>query len=332
MLPAIAEGLQPGTTDRRAIEVDDPDTGARASIPVLLARGAQEGPVLCLLSAQHGTELNGSAAIHLLFRHLDLVDLYGIVMAVPVANPLAARIKRQAFPTDHGWTENCPDNMNRVWPGDAEGTVTQRMAAALWDRCLEPSHAVIDFHGHSPQYGPLTLARATSDASLVVAKAFGVAHIQATREARGGCLYDVAAREGKASILVELPPLRLVDPKSVRLALNGIRNVMANLRMISRPERPREVAIDWPEAETRSWQAPTDGLVIAHVDPGSIVQEGKLVAELISLRDFTVAEEVVAPFRGVLTVIGCPMKTIDSYDVDIAGRGEPYARMVRCDL
>ncbi len=332
MLPAIAEKLEPGTMARQAIEVDDPDTGARVSIPILLARGAQDGPVLCLLGAQHGVELNGPAAIHLLSAHLDLADLYGVLVAVPVANPLAARIKRQAFPTDHGWTENCPYNMNRVWPGDAEGTVTQRMAAALWEQCVEPSHAAIDFHGHSPQYGPLTCVRATSDASLVVAKAFGVPHIQLTRETSGGYLYDVAAREGKASILVELPPLRLVDPRSVRLALRGIRNVMANLRMISRPERPTEVALAWPEAESHGWHAPEDGMVIAHVDPGSIVQEGKLVAELVSLRGFTVVDEVVAPFRGVVTVIGCPMKSIDSYDVDIASRGELYARMVRCDL
>jgi predicted deacylase len=332
MLPAIAEKLAPGTVDRTTLEVEDPDTGALASTQVLLARGAGEGPVLCLLSAQHGTEINGSAAIHLLFRHLDLADLAGVIIAAPIANPLAARIKRQAFPTDHGWTENCPHNMNRLWPGEADGTVTQRMAAALWEHCVQPAHAVIDFHGHAPQYGPLTLVRATSDAGLAVAKAFGVAHLQMTRETRGGYLYDVAAREGKAAILVELPPLRIVDPKSVRTALAGIRNVMANLRMTAREERPIEVALAWPEAESHTWHAPTDGIVLAHVDPGSIVQEGKLVAELISLNDCTVAEEVVAPFRGVVALIGCPMKYIDSYDTDIANRGEPYARMVRCDL
>jgi predicted deacylase len=332
MLPPIAKQLAPGTTARTALSVEDPETGAPTSIPVLLARGSQDGPALLLVGAQHGTEVSGPAAIHLLFRHLDLADLRGLVVAAPVANPPAARIKRQAYPTDHGWTENCPENMNRAWPGDAAGTLVQRMAAALWEQCVEPCHAVIDFHSHSPQYGPLTLVRATSDASLAIAQAFGVAHIQMVRDTRGGHLYDVAARDGKAAIVVELPPLRLVDPKSVRLALAGIRNVMANLRMTGREQRPTEVALAWPESESRMWYAPTDGIVLAYVDPGALVQEGKLVAELVSVHDFSVVEEVVAPFRGVVSMLGCPMKYIDSYDVDIASRGALYARMVRCDL
>ena len=54
--------------------------------------------------------------------------------------------------------------------------------------------------------------------------------------------------------------------------------------------------------------------------------------ELISIHGFEVAAEAVAPFRGVVTTIGCPSPTADSFDHDIASRGEPYATMARCDL
>jgi len=332
MLPPIACDVEAGTTGAKAITVEDPDSAQPVAIPVLVGRGVGDGPTLCLVSGQHGTAINGGAAIHLLFRHLDLRAMKGSVIAVPLANPSATRIHRECFPVCTTAPPAGLHDMAQVWPGDSEGSLPQRAAAALWESCIEFCHALIDFHSQPIQCGPKTTVRATSDASVAAAKAFGIAHIQLSRQKEAPRLHDVAAREGKAAIAVHLPPPRAVYPPSVRLAINGTRNVMAHLRMIPRDVRQAETALIIPEAESQVWTAPTDGVVLAHVDPGSIVQEGKLIAELISIRDFEVAAEAVAPFRGVVTAIGCPSPTADSFDYDIAAHGEPYATMARCDL
>ncbi|HJN18782.1 MAG TPA: succinylglutamate desuccinylase/aspartoacylase family protein, partial [Armatimonadota bacterium] len=321
-----------GKTDRKVVTIEDPESGQPISIPVVVARGVDDGPTLCLLAAQHGTEINGSAAIHLLLQHLDASTLAGSVIAIPVANPPATRTRQQAFPTDAGWGHDCPHNMNHAWPGDAEGTLTERMTAVLWDQCIEASHAVIDFHAHAIQYGAKTTTRATSDASLAVAKALGVAHILTPRETSDPALYDVAAKQGKAALEVQLPPRGTIWPASVRVALSGLRNAMAHLLMIDREERPTETAVVVPESETKDWKTPTDGMVIGHVDPGSIVQEGALIAEVVSLHTAEAASEAVAPYRGVATMIGRPARELNAPDTDVVTQGEVYARIVRCDL
>ena len=332
MFPPLAAELEPRTVGHARLAVEDPESGQQVGIPVVTARGAEDGPVLCLLGAQRGLDVNGTAAIHLLVPRLDLGDLQGVVIGIPIANPPAARTKRRAFPSEDGWPDACLHDMNNVWPGDSEGALVERMAAALWEQCLESCHAVIDLHSAAPQRGPMTVVRATSDASVAAAKAFGVAHLQATREIDRRALYDVAARQGKAAIEVRLPPPGAIEPESVRLALTGIRSVLSDLHMSSRGARPTETALILPESETRLWHAPTDGVVLSQVDPGSIVQEGALIAELLSVHTAEVAAEVIAPFRGVVTLIGCAALCAAGGPTDLVSQGQLYAQMARCDL
>ncbi len=332
MLPPIAADVEPGALSRKAISVEDPDSGQAVAVPAIVGRGTEDGPALCLVSGQIGTAINGAAAIHLFFRHLGLDEVKGSVIGIPLANPSATRVRQEYFPGRTGATTSPSHDLSQVWPGDPDGNLAERTAAAIWESCIEFCHAAIDFHAQAVQYGPKTTVRATSDASIATAKAFGIAHIQLTRQKEAPRLHDVAARQGKAALEAYLPPGRLVHPPSVRLAINGIRNAMAHLRMLSRGARSAETALIIPEAETHVWTAPTDGIVLAHVDPGSIIQEGKLVAELISLRDFGVAGEAIAPFRGVVTMIGCPSQAAGSLDHDVASRGEPFAAMARCDV
>jgi len=331
MLPPLAAALGPGTTVRTQVCVEDPESGQQVRIPFIVARGAEDGPTLCLLAAQRGLDMNGTAALHLALPRLDLTRLSGTIIGAPVANPPAARIKRHAFPSDDGWPRACLHDMNATWPGDAEGTLTERMAAAIWEQCIESAHAVVDLHSSPSSRGAMTLVRATSDASMACAKAFGIPHVQVTREIDRRALYDVAARQGKAAIEVRLPPPGAIAPDSVRLALTGTRNVLVELHMTDRGARAGETAFVLPESELRAWHAPTDGVVLSHVDPGSIVQEGALIAELLSLHTAEVAAEAIAPFRGVVTLLGCAADPAGRA-TDLVAQGELYAQVARCDL
>ena len=38
-------------------------------------------------------------------------------------------------------------NLNRVWPGEPDGSLTERIANAITTNCVEGSDAVIDVHG-----------------------------------------------------------------------------------------------------------------------------------------------------------------------------------------
>ena len=106
-------------------------------------------PVVYAQAAQHGREINGSSVLRRL--HDELVDrdepLSGTLVAVPVADPLTfdhvSYTTPEAFDATNG-------NMNRCWPGDPDGTLHERMAAALWDYAGEADY-IVDLHTGSPE-------------------------------------------------------------------------------------------------------------------------------------------------------------------------------------
>ncbi|MGB5499936.1 MAG: succinylglutamate desuccinylase/aspartoacylase family protein, partial [Maribacter sp.] len=59
------------------------------SIPILVAKGNEAGPVLGLTAAIHGNELNGIAIIQNTFQKLDASKLKGIIIGVPGINPIS---------------------------------------------------------------------------------------------------------------------------------------------------------------------------------------------------------------------------------------------------
>jgi len=118
-------------------------SGEDLSIHVHVARGESDGPVLGLVAAVHGDAIFGSHIIRLAMERLDVTTLRGAVVAVPVANPLAFETGTRT--TGQGWNTDM-NNMNRVFPGAADGWVTQQMAAALSANVLRQLDALIDYH------------------------------------------------------------------------------------------------------------------------------------------------------------------------------------------
>ena len=75
-------------------------SGARVGIPVVIAHGAEDGPILVITGSMHGEEIVGCGALHSLFRVLDPSVMRGTVVAVTVTNPLAFQNNTYATPYD----------------------------------------------------------------------------------------------------------------------------------------------------------------------------------------------------------------------------------------
>ena len=56
------------------------------NIPVMVARGYEDGPTLGLTAALHGNELNGISVVQRLFREVAVSELRGTIIGVPVVN------------------------------------------------------------------------------------------------------------------------------------------------------------------------------------------------------------------------------------------------------
>lgn len=151
---------------------------------VLVARGKQRGKTILVLGGVHGDEYEGPIAIHQLFRELRPAEMRGVLVAVPICNPLAFSAQQRSTPQDG-------KNLARCFPGKARGSVTERMAFALHHQFIAKSNFVIDLHSSGSQWVMPTLSGYTHGnprldrAQHAACKRFGAPIIWASTETPG---------------------------------------------------------------------------------------------------------------------------------------------------
>jgi predicted deacylase len=90
-------------------------------IPVTVFHGRRPGPVLGIIASVHGYEYPPIIAAQQFAQTLDPAQLSGTVLLVHLANVLSFLGRRiQVNPQDN-------KNLNRVFPGRADGTITERL-------------------------------------------------------------------------------------------------------------------------------------------------------------------------------------------------------------
>src|ERR1041385_2313745 len=70
----------------------------RVAIPAVVVHGASAGPTLVATAAAHGQEIVGTGALIETVRRIDPAKLRGTLVAITVANPLAAMNGSYATP------------------------------------------------------------------------------------------------------------------------------------------------------------------------------------------------------------------------------------------
>ena len=114
----MADGVQHGFL-RLPWSRDDSAWG-NLMIPITVIRNGA-GPTALLTGGSHGDEYEGPVALVELARTLDPAQVSGAVVIVPFLNYPAFRAGRRLSPVDGA-------NMNRIFPGKADGTLTQKIA------------------------------------------------------------------------------------------------------------------------------------------------------------------------------------------------------------
>ncbi len=99
------------------------------------------GPVALISAGVHGDEGPwGAWAIRKLLDTTNLDELKGTLRVIPVANPLAMQADKRNAPLD-------TLDLNRVFPGDPNGSHTERLAAVITEHGIEGADVAIDLHG-----------------------------------------------------------------------------------------------------------------------------------------------------------------------------------------
>lgn len=283
-------------------------SGVEIATTVHTYEGSEDGPTVYVQAAQHGREVNGAETLRRVHDHLLDSDLAGRIVAVPVADPLT--FDRVSYTTPEQLDSVNP-NMNRVWPGDPEGTLHERMAARLWEYAGE-ADAIVDLHTGSPDMLTHVVFMEGHAESRALAEAFGTdlllseeAGDDADEEwaARdfGGKLRVAANEEGIPTITPELAHNKQIVEEAVEAGVVGTLNVFRHLGLL---DDPLEANGDSTLARNHLGRVTADesGLFRANPDAavGDEVEEGEYLGTLYDPTTYEPLQEARADRDGVL--------------------------------
>lgn len=144
---------RPGKQDGFVYFPHSPHDDAWGTIRVPLAVIANgEGPTILLEGGNHGDEYEGPIVLGELIRSLDPRHVRGRLIIIPAINAPAVDAGTRTSPIDG-------KNMNRVFPGDHAGTITEQIAAFVNDELLPRADGLLSLHsgGSSLNIVPSTI-------------------------------------------------------------------------------------------------------------------------------------------------------------------------------
>src|SRR5437588_684832 len=262
---------RPGEMGSGFIEVPaGVDSGTR--VPLTIVRGREPGPTLALIAGTHGDEVAPIIALQRVRRELDPARLRGTVLLVHVANMPSFLGRTVYFSPIDG------KNLNRVYPGRKDATVSERIAYAITTEVIEQSDYVLDLHcGDGNEslrpyvYQTVTGNPKMDEAMARMALAFGIDHIVVDRNrptdpARSLYCSTTAITRGKPAMTVESGFLGTTDPESTERIILGVQGVLRELAMVDAGPAPLTKAVYLDPAEVIG--SPETGILYEHVEPG----------------------------------------------------------------
>lgn len=288
------------------LPVEDKHNGCKTFIPVGIAEGKRTGPALAVLAGVHGTEYASQEGVARFWQTLDTNLLSGTVYVVLAADVEAVTNHR------HHNVINPIDrkNLNRLWPGKPDGTLTEVIAHTLTKEVVTKADVVIDCHGgefdeaidmwlltHSGE--DTALNKKTLNLAMAVGMPFViVSKIDAIPWPGAHLATSEAMKIGRLGVTLEVGGLGLREERHVSAIQYSIENALRYLGMKtgdlipwagSKPVRIKDHIRLTPRST---------GLYSSRVAAGTWIEKGDIFGVV---RDFdgSVLEEILAPESGI---------------------------------
>jgi len=289
---------------------------ANVMIPMtVVAHGT--GPTVLVLGGNHGDEYQGQVALMKLARSISQEQVQGRLILIPSLNFPAALASTRLSPIDGM-------NLNRAFPGDAEGSVTSQIAHYLTHELFPISDAVIDIHsgGRSMEFVPCSHMHVVSDplqrqAMLEAMLAWNTDFCFLYTDIAGSGLLPVEAEsQGKTVVTTELGGGEAIPARVHRIAHDGLVNVLKHLGVLQGTVQTRaslglEPTILTQALEAKNYLlAPESGIFEICVELGSKVSVDEPLARIHFLeRPDREPALIVSPKEGYLLCMRTACKT-----------------------
>ena len=308
--------VRPGETRHLRYEVGETYHGAPVEVPVTILNGDRPGPRLFVSAAIHGDELNGVKVAQEVASRYAPADLAGTLVVVHVANVPGFQAQQRYIPI-------YDQDLNRAFPGRAEGTTASRMANALWEAFYSRCDLGLDLHTSTRNRTTMYHVRADLTNPTVdrLARAFG-ANVALAGTGDEGSLRKAATDAGVPTVTVEMGKAHRFQPVLIEKAVAGIENALREFGMLAGESVDPDWFLSTGESGDKAWlRADAGGLVDMRWGPYPFVHAGETICTVTD--HFRKEERVVeAPFTGLLVGV---------LENPVALPGHPLCHLVRVD-
>jgi predicted deacylase len=283
--------VAPGERARIEIPLAEvPATQLVMPMPIEVVNGTRTGPAIWISAVVHGDELNGVEIVRQVLGKIDVTDLRGTVIAVPIVNMFGFVLGSRYLPDRR--------DLNRSFPGSLKGSLAARLAHTFMSEVVAHCSHGIDLHTGSDHRRNLPQIRADlqDPEARQCALAFA-APVTIDAHTRDGSMRDAATRRGKHVLMYEGGEPQRFNRDAVSMGVRGVLSVLSHLDMIDAdPNQRRETVI----AVGSQWlRARSSGLARLKVDLGEQVEKGQRLA-YISDAFGADSRPIVAPKAGII--------------------------------
>ena len=218
------------------------------------------------------------------------------VLIVPAANPYSVNSKARFWPTDK-------TDINRMFPGYDQGETTQRIAAGIFDNIKDYRYGIQFSSFYMPgKFMPHVRMMETGYEDVEMAKQFGLPYV-VRRKVRP---YDTTTLnynwqiwETKAFSLFSTATTE-IDRKSANDAVHSVLRFLAKQGVIEYNTHDGFISTVINDSELLSVRTKTAGIFENHIEVGSEVYAGQLLARILDPLEGEVLEELRAPVDGIV--------------------------------
>lgn len=263
----------PGEKVRGYLTVQNTDQ----RMPVTLINGGKPGKTVAITCGVHGGEYPGIETGIRLAQELQPDDIQGQLIILHPANVWAFQAKLQYVGPWDG------KNLNRMFPGQALGTFTERIAYTITNELFAQADFYMDLHGGDlhEDLVPFVLYPAAADPEVTrvskeAASCLGVPFVVASASITG--TFGSAAARGVPGFLGEIGGRGLWSEADVTTYLAGVRNVLTYLGAL--PGEVKHLADSKLLERMVGTNAEHAGCWYPAVEPGQAVQAGENLGEI----------------------------------------------------
>ena len=278
--------------------------GNHSTLPIVLMKGAEDGPVFTFIAGVHGFELSPIIAVQKLLQQIELKKLSGTLVVLPISSP-GSFYNRSPYKNPEDNT-----NLNGAFPGKITGTITSQIAHFITTKIIPVTDVFLDIHsGDAPEdlipfvcyYNNQRLKENTARAKKL-SEVSGFQYIVSypytiTNDEPAKYAFKQAVQDGKIALSIESGKLGIVETDAVELTQRAVLNMLHEMKMYPEHTSPHPNRI-YLNRQLYT-KATKQGLFYSSLKAGDQVKKGEKIGYTTNAFG-EIIEEHEAPQSGIV--------------------------------